>query len=97
MFKYNENATHCNETSVGAPPFFQAADQGFVAVIHVLLEHRAEVNKARDDGSTPLSMAVQNGRVEAAEALLHHGARLFQQKSIFLMSNIFRIFRISYL
>ena len=88
MFKYNENATNCNGTSVGPPPFFQAAVQGFAAVIDVLLKHRAEVNKAKDGGFTPLLTAAQFGRLEAAEALLHHGARLFHHFQNFGFPNL---------
>ena len=40
----------------------------------MLLEQGADINKARDDGATPLNVASQNGHVEVVRMLLEQGA-----------------------
>ena len=40
----------------------------------MLIEAGADVDKARDDGTTPLLMAAQEGRVEAVRVLLEQGS-----------------------
>ena len=43
-------------------------------IARLLLEHGADVNARRNDNSTPLHAAAQNGRVEVVHVLLEHGA-----------------------
>ena len=43
--------------SLGGTPLLQAADQNFPEVVKVLLEHRADANKGKNDGFTPLLFA----------------------------------------
>ena len=45
----------------GATPLFIAAQNGHEAVVWGLVAAGAEVNKARDDGATPLSIARGDG------------------------------------
>ena len=42
------------QKDTGTTPLLQATTQGFVEVARVLLEHGADVNKSKHDGSTPL-------------------------------------------
>ena len=60
------------ETDCGNTPLVQAASQGFAEVAKVLLQHRADVNKLRNDGFTPLHFAAQVGSAEVAQVLLEH-------------------------
>ena len=60
------------ETDYGNTPLVQAASQGFAEVAKVLLQHRADVNKVRNDGGTPWHFAAQVGSAEVAQVLLEH-------------------------
>ena len=42
--------------------------------VKMLLESGADANKATDDGTTPLEMAVQNNHLDVFKILLEHGA-----------------------
>jgi ankyrin repeat protein len=42
--------------------------------VEVLLKEGADVNKAKNNGTTPLCMASQNGHCDVVEALLRGGA-----------------------
>ena len=48
--------------------------QGHVDVVRVLLEGGADIDKAIDDGATPLFIASQQGHVEVVRALVEGGA-----------------------
>ena len=65
-------------THDGTIPLIQAAFQRFPVVAEILLQHRADVNKAKNDGVTPLFKAAQNGSVEVTKLLLVHGAEVNQ-------------------
>ena len=65
-------------TDTGTTPLIQAAAQRFLGVAEVLLQHRADANKARNDGVTPFFFAAQVGSVEVAQLLLVHGAEVNQ-------------------
>ena len=47
--------------SDGVTPLFQAASQNCPEVVEMLLEHRANANKEKYDGFTPLMIAAQQG------------------------------------
>jgi hypothetical protein len=47
---------------------------GHVEVVSVLLERGADIDKAADDGATPLIMASQEGHGEVVSVLLEQGA-----------------------
>jgi ankyrin repeat protein len=47
-----------------------AAQEGHTAVVAALLEARADVNAAKNDGATPLFMAAQKGHTAVVAALL---------------------------
>ena len=42
-------------------------------VVRVLLEQGADIDKARDDGATPLYIASEEGHVEVVSVLLEQG------------------------
>ena len=42
----------------GATPLYIAAHEGHEAILRALIEAGAAVNKARDDGTTPLSVSM---------------------------------------
>ena len=56
----------------GSTPLLQASFQGFVDVVKLLLDHRADPNKPSFDGTTPLLFAAQEGFVDIAKLLLAH-------------------------
>jgi ankyrin repeat protein len=47
----------------------------------VLLEHGADINKAQNDGCTPLHMASQQGHVDVVRVLLEQGADINKAKN----------------
>jgi ankyrin repeat protein len=51
-----------------------AAQSGHTEVVKLLLKHRADHNKAKKDGLTPLYIAAQEGYTEVVELLLKNGA-----------------------
>ena len=63
-------------TDDGTTPLIQAAWQRFPEVAKVLLQHRADANKARNDGTTPLTFAASRGSVEVAQVLLESRAEV---------------------
>ena len=63
-------------TDTGTTPLLEAAWQGFHEVVKVLLQHRADANKARNDGTTPLHFAAFKGSVKVAEVLLESRANM---------------------
>lgn len=46
-----------------------------VEAVEWLLAHGADPNRQRDDGETPLGLAVKFGRTEVAEVMRAHGSR----------------------
>ena len=63
-------------TDDGTTPLLQAAVQRFPEVAKVLLQHRADVNKADNSRVTPLRIAAHNGSVELAQVLLEYRAQV---------------------
>jgi ankyrin repeat protein len=51
-----------------------AAQFGHEAVLRALIELGADINKAADDGSTPLYNAAQNGHETVVRTLMEAGA-----------------------
>lgn len=60
----------------GRYPLHDAAAQGRVVLIRLLLKHGAEIGPRDSDGMTPLQLAVLEGRTQAAEVLFEAGAEL---------------------
>ena len=57
----------------GTTPLLVAADQNFPDMVELLLEHRADVNKASKRGMTPLIRATYSGHKEVVMTLLAAG------------------------
>jgi hypothetical protein len=57
-------------------PLFIAASNGHLEVVHALLEAKAKVDQADNDGWTPLFMAAQKGHLEVVRALLEANAEV---------------------
>ena len=55
---------------------YDACEKGKVDVARLLLDKGAEVDRACEDGRTPLYIACQNGHVDAARLLLDKGAEV---------------------
>ena len=53
---------------------YDACEKGKVALARVLLDNGAEVDRACEDGRTPLYIACQQGHVDVARLLLERGA-----------------------
>jgi ankyrin repeat protein len=53
---------------------YRAAENGHVAVVRPLLEHKADVNTKIEYGSTALCRAAENGREAVVRLLLEHKA-----------------------
>ena len=51
-----------------------AARQGHTDMVKVLVENKADVNKAAASGGTALLVAVERGHLKMAEDLVEHGA-----------------------
>jgi ankyrin repeat protein len=51
-----------------------AARDGFTDIVHLLIDHGADVNWVDGEGVTPLILAAFKGHTELAELLLNHGA-----------------------
>ena len=57
-------------------PLFLACENGHAEVAQLLLNHEAEIERAREDGWTPLLVACEKGHVDAARVLLEMGAEV---------------------
>ena len=55
-------------------PLHIAAQNGYLEIVELLLEHGANPNVQDNDGRTPLHYAVENCHVDVARVLLDHGA-----------------------
>ncbi|CAG2199669.1 unnamed protein product [Mytilus edulis] len=62
----------------GSSPLHMACFMGWTDVVHCLLEHKANINMAKEDGTTPLSYACEVGHTEIVEILLDQNANIDQ-------------------
>ena len=60
--------------SGGATALFIASQNGHLATVRFLLDHRAQVDLALHTNATPLYVSCQNGHLQVAEILLAFGA-----------------------
>ena len=58
----------------GTTPLVQAAGRNHPDMVELLLEHRADVEKANNVGATPLLVSAQNGNLKITEILLEKRA-----------------------
>ena len=58
------------KTTDGYTPLFVASRNGNIEVVELLLEAKADVNKAETNGYTPLIIASQNDHIEVVKLLL---------------------------
>jgi hypothetical protein len=62
--------------SDGLTALQQAAENGYLTVVELLVEHGADVNLEFKDGRTPLYWAASNGHRGVVASLLAHGANV---------------------
>ena len=65
----------CRGPATLETPLFVAAENNSLRVAELLVQHNADVNAAKRDGTTPLHKASSRGLVAMARFLLHSGAR----------------------
>ena len=70
MVKYDE------ESGANISTLWKAAEMGYVPVVRALVTKGADVNKAENDGATPLLIASQKGHVEVVRVLVERRADL---------------------
>lgn len=58
----------------GRYPLHEAAAQGRIVMMRMLLEHGVQVDPKDNEGHTPLELAILNGRTQAADLLIKAGA-----------------------
>ena len=75
MVKYDE------EHGENISTLWKAAEMGYVPVVRALVTKGADMNKAENDGRTPLYIASQKGHVEVVRALLDRGADINQAEN----------------
>ncbi len=63
-----------NMTSNGTPLLQLAAEKGQLAMVELLVRHKADVNRADRLGMTALMVAAEAGHVEVLDALIAAGA-----------------------
>jgi hypothetical protein len=61
-------------TDKGATPFSMASSGGFLAIVRLLLDRGADVNRTFEDGATALHLACQDGHTEVVGLLIDRGA-----------------------
>lgn len=59
----------------GKAPLHIAAETGNLAVVNMLLQHKAEINVTDRLGQTPLAVAVEFKRINTVKLLLENGAK----------------------
>jgi cell division septum initiation protein DivIVA len=62
------------ENDDGNTALHEAAKEGHVEMVQLLLEHKAAINYVNDLGDSPLHMAVESGSLDTASLLLESGA-----------------------
>ncbi|WP_257264753.1 ankyrin repeat domain-containing protein [Endozoicomonas sp. ONNA2] len=68
----------CRSALTGQPvyPLTIAIESGQIDCARVLIDHKADVNAADQQGQTPLHIAVENGHVHCLNQLVSHGANV---------------------
>ena len=57
-------------------PCLHAAKKGYIRVVQLLMEYKADIRQSNTDRQTALHLAAQNGHVEVTELLLEHALDL---------------------
>ena len=75
-------ATIVNEVdSIGRTPLHWAAKGGYLNVVQLLLDYRANATMKDTDGKSALEHAAENGHTTVIQQLLHHLGRIQSQKT----------------
>ena len=69
-----DTSRHSTEWRESLSTLWIAAYNGYAAVVRILIDRGADINKARDDGATPLFIASAMGHVDVMSVLLERGA-----------------------
>ncbi len=69
----DSDAANARDT-YGVSLIYLAAAKGDLALVKLLIERGADVNKTSDAGNAPIMVAAANGHVETIKLLLEHGA-----------------------
>jgi ankyrin repeat protein len=62
--------------TMGFTPVFYASTYGHAGVVKILVEARANISLANEEGRTPLHWAARNGHLECARLLVENKAPL---------------------
>ena len=70
------------DPDLGDPaPLLIASERGHLEVARLLLDAKANIDKAKNDGTTPLLIAAENGHLEVARLLLDAKANIDKAKN----------------
>lgn len=73
-FDVNELFEAPRRNPINITPLMNAAQEGNIDVMHILLDHKAQIDLADSDGRTALMYAALNSQLSAAKLLVEHHA-----------------------
>ncbi|XP_063404193.1 uncharacterized protein LOC134687664 [Mytilus trossulus] len=67
------HVNHCRNTDKVSPLYISSA-YGYIEVVKMLINNKADINNCRDTGESPLYIACQNGHTEVVQMLINNKA-----------------------